>query len=100
MAEDGLSQQWTGRVWMNPPYSNPTPWVERFIAHRHGIALVPFAKSAWFFSLWRAAEALCAPGTDASKFVGGAIFMPTVLAAFGPECVDALGRLGTVRVAA
>jgi hypothetical protein len=56
MEDDGLSQPWEGRVWMNPPYSQTTPWVRRFIDHRHGIALVPHAKSAWHPLLWDAAD--------------------------------------------
>jgi phage N-6-adenine-methyltransferase len=49
---DGLSSPWYGTVWMNPPYSNPTPWVHKWIEHGNGLALVPFMKSKWFQSLW------------------------------------------------
>lgn len=37
---DGLSENWAGRVWCNPPYSNPTPWLDRLSRHNNGIALV------------------------------------------------------------
>lgn len=97
MADDGLSQPWEGRVWMNPPFSNPTPWARRFIAHRDGVALAPFSKSAWFDELWAAADGIVALGTRGSTFVGGPIWMPVFLAAFGLECVEGLGRLGAVR---
>jgi ParB family chromosome partitioning protein len=35
--ENGLVQPWYGRMWINPPYSAPTPWVHRAIAeYREG----------------------------------------------------------------
>ena len=29
MLNDGLSREWGTSVFMNPPYSNPTPWVKK-----------------------------------------------------------------------
>jgi phage N-6-adenine-methyltransferase len=29
--DDGLSQPWFGRVWCNPPYSNPKPWCQKAV---------------------------------------------------------------------
>lgn len=104
MEDDGLLQPWVGRVWMNPPYSNTTPWVDRFIAHRHGVCLVPWAKSAWTLRLWAAADAVSLPSAGWFNFTGGpsggSISTAVMFAAFGPECVEAISRLGVVRRAA
>jgi len=50
--EDGLSHDWIGKVWMNPPYSNPKPWVNKFIEHNNGIALVPTSTGQWMITFW------------------------------------------------
>lgn len=49
---DGLSQPWQGFIWMNPPFSKPTPWVDKFIEHNNGIALLPFTRGQWWQRLW------------------------------------------------
>lgn len=42
--DSGLEKEWSGRVWMNPPYSKVATWVDKFIKHRHGVALL-FART-------------------------------------------------------
>ena len=80
---------------MNPPFSNPTPWVDRFLAHGHGVALLPCSKARWFERVWSEAPAIAFPGTRLSEAF--AIYMPTFLAACGEDCVAAIGRTGPVR---
>lgn len=53
---NGLAQEWRGRVWLNPPYSDPAPWLEKAIeAQRAGaltVALLPASTdTAWFHDL-------------------------------------------------
>lgn len=49
--ENGLKQEWKGRIWLNPPYSNPLiqQFLMKMAEHDNGIALV-FAKieAKWF----------------------------------------------------
>ena len=40
VSADGLRSEWTGRVWLNPPYSNWSAWVERLANHGSGTALL------------------------------------------------------------
>jgi len=58
LEDDGLTQPWFGRVWMNPPYSKPAPWVEKFVNHGNGVALLPVTRGRWFDLLWQNADAI------------------------------------------
>jgi hypothetical protein len=40
-ADNGLTAEWSGSVWLNPPFSSKRPWYERMLAHGNGIALMP-----------------------------------------------------------
>ena len=41
IVDNGLIQQWQGRVWLNPPYGDETPkWIEKLAHHGNGIALI------------------------------------------------------------
>jgi hypothetical protein len=52
--ENGLIQPWQGRVWLNPPYSNPLlqDFLKKMAGHNRGIALV-FSKieAKWFHDI-------------------------------------------------
>lgn len=95
---DGLKLPWSGRVFMNPPYSKNLEFCRKFAQHKNGIALT-FARTetAWFRELYDA---------DAFLFLHGRLYFhsldgarakgnsggPSVMIAYGSENVDALKR--------
>lgn len=52
LTSGSLEAAWNGFIWMNPPFGGRNglvPWLEKFAAHRNGIALTPDRTSApWF----------------------------------------------------
>lgn len=52
--DDGLSHEWQGRVWLNPPYSAPliSQFMQRMAKHRNGIALVVPKFGSRMFREW------------------------------------------------
>ena len=100
--DDALVQPWDGFVWMNPPYSGPTPFVDKFIAHNNGIALVPFSKSNWFIKLWNQADAMC-PIEPNIKFERPnakptQLFLQLVLVGMGAKAKEAITNAGINRI--
>jgi hypothetical protein len=103
-ADDGLAQDWGGAlVWMNPPFSNATPWVRKFMDNKNGIALVPVSRSKWFAEIWESADGILTTPPD-FKFErpdgkSQTISFQTFLFALGEQSVAALERtkLGRVR---
>jgi hypothetical protein len=105
--DDGLSKDWFGRVWMNPPFGREAArWMRRIADHGNGIALIPArTETAMFYeSVWTRADAvLFIKGRphfhriDGSRanFNSGA---PICLIAYGASNVAALinSRLGAV----
>ena len=105
--DDGLSKEWSGRVWMNPPYGPDTGfWMRRLIAHGNGIALVFSRTDAeWFQEAMATASATLlirgriafVPGHENShkkgrSGAGSAMF------AFGDDCAIALQSLADLGV--
>jgi hypothetical protein len=97
--DDGLSKEWFGLVWCNPPYGPVTwRWLERLAEHGSGIALT-FARTeteGFFAQVWERADAMLflrgrlyfhyPDGTRASANSGG----PSVLVAYGDLAVERL----------
>lgn len=56
--DNGLLQPWQGKVWLNPPYSNPKPWCQKATDETQAgradlvVALLPAATdTGWFHDL-------------------------------------------------
>jgi hypothetical protein len=99
--DDGLNREWFGRIWMNPPFSESKLWVHKFMAHKNGIALLPFAKSAWMVEIWAHCDGVVPlPYNIRFDYEGktnGSIFLPTALFAYGNDNIEAIKRIGRVR---
>lgn len=60
--DNGLTSAWSGRVWLNPPYSRPAyaRFMGRMADHNHGTALI-FARTetrSFFDCVWHRASAV------------------------------------------
>ena len=99
--DNALNKPWFGRVWMNPPYSKPTPWIDKFIDHGNGIALLPMAKSKWFNNLMDSdlSFIMLDPNIkfERPNNVKMNHMMASTLWAIGESNIQAIARLGKVR---
>ena len=107
--DDGLRQEWGGRVWLNPPYAQPhiADFVSKMVAERRagrvaaGIMLTHnYTDTAWFHEAAAVAEAICftrgrvkfydAAGNVAAPTQGQALFY------FGPDALAFAERFSRV----
>jgi hypothetical protein len=97
-ADDGLAQPWFGQVWCNPPFSNGTPWADRFRAHGHGLWLGPVANARWWIDLVDVAGLVWHTRDlpfDHPSHAGRRSSMPLAFVALGEWAVTALTRLAS-----
>lgn len=101
--DNGLCQEWQGRVWLNPPYDRSTEqWVHRLAVHGNGVALI-FARTEtlmWQRWIWPRADALLfiygrlsfyhVTGAKGAKNSGA----PSVLVAYGKDNAEAVKTCG------
>lgn len=105
-SQDGLTQPWAGRVWLNPPFGREAvKWLRKLAMHGDGIALVPArTETAMFFeAVWGRADAvLFLKGRPHFHYVDGSRASansgaPICLIAYGQpnaECLEACGLSG------
>jgi hypothetical protein len=102
-AQDGLSKPWSGLVFMNPPFGGRrghVPWLQRFLEHGNGIAIVrAYTSSDWFHDYAVKAEMMVFP-RGKTKFIrpDGTVGMSPghgiVLLGMGPLACNALRQCG------
>lgn len=101
--DDGLSKDWYGRVYCNPPYGlEAVKWLDKLVKHGNGIALI-FARTEtkmFFEYVWNKADAVLfiegrlyfyhVSGKIAKENVGA----PLVLIVYGKNNVECLKKCG------
>jgi hypothetical protein len=102
ISDDGLSKDWFGRVYLNPPYGRGMDlWLEKLKFHGNGIALI-FARTetkCFFEHIWNDADAiLFVKGRirfyHISGVQAGTPGAPSVFIAYGKENALALKNSG------
>ena len=90
---DGLLREWGERVYLNPPYSNPKPWVERAILEaRRGKTIVLLLRhdssTEWWRLLHQAGAVFAAIIGRLHFSEGGPAPFPSVLVFLSPQRIE------------
>ncbi len=103
-AKDGLTSDWHGLVFMNPPFSHTALWGQKFVNHGCGVAIVPVTRANWFNKLWQNPDvnfAIPFQNNGTFKFVKNnkrvGVFMPVIVIGMGQEARQAISNIGFVR---
>ena len=99
--DNGLMQNWEGRVWCNPPYGNEAKhWLNKCAMHKNAMALV-FARTEtqmFFESVWPVAHSMYFLKGRLSFYhvtgkKGGTAGAPSVLIAYDEQNSEVLKNL-------
>lgn len=103
LKDDGLKSEWSGLVFMNPPFggrNGQVPWLEKFIEHGNGIAIVAARTSSkWFQDLVPKCDAVLFP-RGKTKFhkpdgsIGKSPGSGVVIISMGEKATGALEKSG------
>jgi len=96
VVEDGLTSEWHGTIWCNPPYSKAAQWAPRWIKHPSGLALVlGKSKVGWLGPFLAASDAVAFLSVEFGRPDGSTadLTWPLILVAKGSKCVAALARV-------
>lgn len=100
-ADDGLSKEWSGTIWLNPPYGkNMDKWMKKMALHGQGFAITYARTDTRWFHDW------VAPYASAIFFfkgrlkfhrpcgsVGAASTAPHMLIAYSSQSADLLAAI-------
>lgn len=90
-ADDGLSQEWHGRVWLNPPYAQPliADFASKMVVERRACRVEAaivlthnYTDTAWFHELAGGCSAICFTRGRVKFYSGDEIAAPTQGQAF------------------
>ena len=100
--DDGLSKEWFGNVWVNPPFSNPRPFMEKLAQHGKGIGLVRISQSQWAKDLWNLCDGVILNDKRLKfdRLDGSSVGIPAVtfMFAFGKANAKALSNFTEYKV--
>lgn len=101
--DNGLALQWSGLVFMNPPFggrNGHVPWLVKFLNHAYGVAIVrAYTSSSWWHKHMHRAEMIVFP-EGKTKFIrpdgsiGGSPGHGVVLIGMGDIACNALRKSG------
>jgi len=107
-ADDGLAQPWFGTVWLNPPFSEKTPWYRKLVDEcwngdvNRAVAVASVDPSAnWFHEWFATADVICyPPERNLYLGTGDSPSFSTMLGAWHPTDAlrDEFRDMGTVVV--
>ena len=100
--ENSIEKPWEGFIWMNPPYSNASIWIDKFIDHGNGLALLHCSRSKWFSKIWSSADSVVAMpynlAFDRPDGTKKQIAFQTFMFGFGKLAIQSLAQVPWNRV--